>query len=1094
MAVNREVRRVEQALYAWTTSRLDAQSEALIRAWVEAWEEVEAEVEAALYDLVAAAGTGRVTRTQIIRSQRLQAALGRMAGALERAVGRQVAILTADLMADIRRVADAEAAMLAAQLPAAITAATTLPVSTAVVGASSDQIAAMVRRATEQITKASYPISAGAYAAIRRQLLRGIAVGSNPRTVARRAVQAVEEQFHGGLSRALTIARTEMLDAHRAAGQAVEERNPDLVAEWVWEAHLGPRTCFPAGTPVLTQRGAVPIEDVKPGDQVVTHTGRHRTVTETLARDYTGPMVTLNTEHGTITSTSSHPLLVERQGELNWVEAGHVLDGDSLLRYCDGGPDCVDHRGGDVAVQAGVWDTHHDESTGLHMQVLSSVPVLRPGVPVSAVDLEDRSDLREQEVDGVSPSGDRGLLLERDAECFEGAADVALGLGLSGVPPVALHGAELAPGGRDDSHVLPAGEAVDHDGRTAAHLRAVLEASLLGVEDASASCARQDLGVRELALTGTESTAPGSLGAGEIEGVPAPLAGPSGGGVLAGGGAVLPDSRRRRANGLAAPLALDGDLGAGDRPTSGVRGLPLVLGVAGSATELPGTLPHPRGRDREATSALATGHFHTSIVSQSTTHLQALEVFNIEVDDDHSYVAGGYAVHNCRACLAMHGQRFPISTPGPQGHGNCVLPGAVVSGPRAVASTTRWFDGEVIDIRTVNGRLLSVTPNHPILTSRGWVAAGDLREGGDVIARAGTDGPAAGRRPHDYQIPALIEDVAQTLGGAAPVEAVSVPTAPEDFHGDGAGSDIHVVRTHGLLRGHIKTARAEHVSKGALQVGNMGSPLLTRSGNAGTMFRRLLGAAYRIMGRSYPGRVLFGGSLGHHQSVGVSVAPDRHTCGIEPVLNGLPGDSECVGECVHGLSATISSDDFGGRNIGLGGEARAGFGRGEGVSGGFVAPESTLHQSGLESRFAYPMPTSGDLAAFAGDVIPDRIVKIGRRRWSGHVYNLQTDTGWYLANGIITHNCRCARVPVTKTWAELGFTGIRERPSLHRSSEAYFNRLSEANQRAILGDAGFEAWRRGDYPMSEWVKKQSNDGWRDSYVATRPPRQPALTS
>ena len=140
------------------------------------------------------------------------------------------------------------------------------------------------------------------------------------------------------------------------------------------------------------------------------------------------------------------------------------------------------------------------------------------------------------------------------------------------------------------------------------------------------------------------------------------------------------------------------------------------------------------------------------------------------------------------------------------------------------------------------------------------------------------------------------------------------------------------------------------------------------------------------------------------------------------------------------------------------------------------------------------MPTSGDLAAFAGDVIPDRIVKIGRRRWSGHVYNLQTDTGWYLANGIITHNCRCARVPVTKTWAELGFTGIRERPSLHRSSEAYFNRLSEANQRAILGDAGFEAWRRGDYPMSEWVKKQSNDGWRDSYVATRPPRQPALTS
>ena len=250
MAVNREVARVEQELYEWVTERLDAQSEAIIRAWVEAWEEVEAEVEAALLDLLAAAGTGRVTRTQIIRSHRLQAALGHMAGALERAVGHSTRILTEQLMADIRRVADAQAAKLAAQLPAQIAAAASLPVSVSVTGASADQIAAIVRRVTEQITKVTYPISEEAYTAIRRELLRGITVGSNPRTVAlraveavegpsrarrivRRAMQAVEEQFHGGLSRALTIARTEMLDAHRAAGQAVDERNPDLVSEWV---------------------------------------------------------------------------------------------------------------------------------------------------------------------------------------------------------------------------------------------------------------------------------------------------------------------------------------------------------------------------------------------------------------------------------------------------------------------------------------------------------------------------------------------------------------------------------------------------------------------------------------------------------------------------------------------------------------------------------------------------------------------------------------------------------------------------------------------------------------------------------------------
>jgi hypothetical protein len=34
--------------------------------------------------------------------------------------------------------------------------------------------------------------------------------------------------------------------------------------------------------------------------------------------------------------------------------------------------------------------------------------------------------------------------------------------------------------------------------------------------------------------------------------------------------------------------------------------------------------------------------------------------------------------------------------------------------------------------------------------------------------------------------------------------------------------------------------------------------------------------------------------------------------------------------------------------------------------------------------------------------------------WMGHVYNLETEGGWYLASSIITHNCRCDVLPVTK--------------------------------------------------------------------------------
>lgn len=48
--------------------------------------------------------------------------------------------------------------------------------------------------------------------------------------------------------------------------------------------------------------------------------------------------------------------------------------------------------------------------------------------------------------------------------------------------------------------------------------------------------------------------------------------------------------------------------------------------------------------------------------------------------------------------------------------------------------------------------------------------------------------------------------------------------------------------------------------------------------------------------------------------------------------------------------------------------------------------------------------------AFSGLVFrakTTRIVRVKRHTFSGHVYNLQTKYGWYVAGGIIVHNCRC---------------------------------------------------------------------------------------
>jgi hypothetical protein len=47
------------------------------------------------------------------------------------------------------------------------------------------------------------------------------------------------------------------------------------------------------------------------------------------------------------------------------------------------------------------------------------------------------------------------------------------------------------------------------------------------------------------------------------------------------------------------------------------------------------------------------------------------------------------------------------------------------------------------------------------------------------------------------------------------------------------------------------------------------------------------------------------------------------------------------------------------------------------------------------------------ILSFAREITLDEVVHIEHAAFSGHVYNLQTEPGWYIANEIITHNCRC---------------------------------------------------------------------------------------
>jgi len=99
--------------------------------------------------------------------------------------------------------------------------------------------------------------------------------------------------------------------------------------------------CFVAGTEITTAAGKKAIEAIEMDDQVLTHEGRYRAVTQLKPRTYSGKICTFSVvgQPETITATANHPFLaVKRQykndrnkkWELRWMAAKDLQKGDYL--------------------------------------------------------------------------------------------------------------------------------------------------------------------------------------------------------------------------------------------------------------------------------------------------------------------------------------------------------------------------------------------------------------------------------------------------------------------------------------------------------------------------------------------------------------------------------------------------------------------------------------------------------------------------------------------------------------------------------------------------------------------------------------------
>jgi SPP1 gp7 family putative phage head morphogenesis protein len=399
------------------------------------------------------------------------------------------------------------------------------------------------------------------------------------------------------------------------------------------------------------------------------------------------------------------------------------------------------------------------------------------------------------------------------------------------------------------------------------------------------------------------------------------------------------------------------------------------------------------------------------------------------------------------------GKRYKwTSSPTPGQEVNCLPGESHVSVPGEVRKAYRRpFQGRLTVLRTESGVTVRCTPNHPVLTRRGWIAAQDVEVGEDVWEAQKRDLPlleadVEGVKP-------TIEQVFRALSVIGVVHAVT--TVGGDFHGDAAvDQQVDVVTADWSLPLHGETSRLQDLCKLFLERAAVCLPVMPGERD---LFAGFLGMGLPPYGsvRGFCKALAFlraGAAHAHEHRAALAAWLD--TPALEFVANGLARDPQALVDGLRTLASQVR------RNEGIAVDlfrvvrfavhdaaqissntptaerlaeaVRADSKRLGDGSDTPVKPQQLL--GAIEELRSEPVASICDdsarsevraeaasidakLLSDEANVVqlakkPLRVVEKFSTEFSGHVYNLETSQGWYTTQGIAVHNCRCAAIPV----------------------------------------------------------------------------------
>lgn len=217
---------------------------------------------------------------------------------------------------------------------------------------------------------------------------------------------------------------------------------------------------------------------------------------------------------------------------------------------------------------------------------------------------------------------------------------------------------------------------------------------------------------------------------------------------------------------------------------------------------------------------------------------------------------------------------------------------------------------------------------------------------GDYLVSARLREHEAAVDPDVDHVEAPIEDVFGALAARRMPRRIAGRSM--QFHGDGvSNAEVEVVASDGTLRGSVDATLRDHAAQLALTRTGEPTALLTPSGLRFSLGVRDVAAASGDVRGSRETRALVVAGVGHADAHG------------------------------SGAIATLDTE---------------------------IVEDST------DSSAVDPMLFAESLYGDAFEVALTEIVRIKWEIFSGHVFNLQTESGTYQSNGIISHNCRCTMI------------------------------------------------------------------------------------